>query len=213
MTSPEELQLYVKGVDAAIQTARDYADVLVKPSLAQLGGILSDPIGQWRLRNQARMLVKTKQILEQNGINPEAMLPDVFVPIVDAAGNTSDELLSDMFASLLARHADPASVGHIHPSYARVLEQFSSEDAVVFRMIYKHQCDVKAGKVKYVYPEDGDSEIPIDPMVSSLSVENLIRLAIVERSITNIFAGGFDPTGYQITPYGIKFGDACIAGL
>src|SRR5437868_4669734 len=116
------------AIVALVTTAKTYADkILVKP-LAELGGILSDTVGQWRLRNQARLLNKTREILEKKGIEPSKVLPDVFVPLVDAAGDTSDETLSDMFANLLAGHL---SNGDVHPAYSKILGQMSALDGKV----------------------------------------------------------------------------------
>lgn len=53
MNTPEEIQALSKALDAA----KDYADVVVKGTLSEFGGILSDTVGYWRLKNRVRLLL------------------------------------------------------------------------------------------------------------------------------------------------------------
>src|SRR5262245_29988070 len=98
--TPEDLQ----GLGKALETAKDYADAVLLQPLNQIGGILSDTMGYWRLKNQVRLLLKAKKLLEESNINPDKMLPEIFVPLLEDGGNVEDETLADMFASLLACH-------------------------------------------------------------------------------------------------------------
>jgi hypothetical protein len=127
--TPNELQ----SLADSLATAKEYADAIVKPSLEQLGGLFADTVGLWRLRNRVRVLLKAKAYCEQRGVKTEALLPQVFVPLIDEAGNTDDPDLSEMFARLLASHMDPASNKLSHPAFAKVLGQLSSLDAKVLR--------------------------------------------------------------------------------
>ena len=125
MNTPEASQTLGKALEAA----RDYADALVKGALSEFGGILSDTIGYWRLKNRVRLMLKAKRWLEEKGVQPGKLLPDVFVPLLEDGGNVEDETLADMFASLLAGHLDPAQQDEVHPSYSKVLTQLSPLDA------------------------------------------------------------------------------------
>src|SRR5688500_16607233 len=127
MTTPEEAQALEKSLEAA----KEYADSIVKPSLQELGGMLADTCGWWRLKNRVRLLLKAKRFLKEQGIEPTTMLPDVFVPLLEEAGNTEDETLSDMFARLTAAHLDPKRQDEVHPSYSKVLGQLAPLDGKV----------------------------------------------------------------------------------
>jgi len=98
MHSPEEL----KAIEKALDAAKDYADDVVKGALSEFGGILSDTVGYWRLKNRVRLMLKAKQWLQDRGIQPTQVMPDVFVPLLEDGGNVEDETLADMFASLLS---------------------------------------------------------------------------------------------------------------
>ncbi|HYX71856.1 MAG TPA: Abi-alpha family protein, partial [Nitrososphaera sp.] len=119
--NPEEVQALGKAVDVA----KDYADSIVKGPLSELGSILSDTVGYWRLKNQVGLILKAKKWLEGKGVAPNKLLPDIFVPLLNDGGNVEDETLSDMFASLLACHLDPGQQSLVHPSYSKVLAQLS----------------------------------------------------------------------------------------
>src|SRR5437016_14613528 len=116
-------------LDKSLDVAREYADAVLLGPLKQLGGILTDTIGGWRLRNQVRVLLSARKLLEENKIDPKRILPDVFVPLLEEGAKTSDEELTRMFSSLLAEHLDPSRGNQIHPSFAKVLGQLTSIEA------------------------------------------------------------------------------------
>ena len=134
--TPEESQALAHGTAAALATAKGYADIILKPPLEQVGGILSDTIGLWRLKNQVNVMLKAKKFLEDKGVKkPTKLQPDIFVPLLEQASYTEDETLSDMFARLLAANADAERSNEVHPSFAKVLGQMSAFDAkVLLRM-------------------------------------------------------------------------------
>lgn len=152
--TPDELRALAKSVHAA----KEYADEIVKPPLAELGGILSDTVGYWRLRNKARLLLKAKKYIEARGIDPTKMLPDVFVPLIEEASNTDDETLSEMFARLLESHLDPEGQQAVHPTFAKILGQLSALDAQIMWAITENQRKAiadrleRAGKAKPPVP-------------------------------------------------------------
>lgn len=118
----------IKALEKAADVAKDYADAVVKGPLTELGGILSDTVGIWRLRNRVRLTLKTKKWLEEKGVIPSKVLPDILIPILEDGGNVEDTNLGDMFASLLASHLDPETQEKVHPSYTKVLTQLSALD-------------------------------------------------------------------------------------
>ena len=118
-----------KILPAALAAAKEYADLVLKGSLGEIGGILSDTIGHWRLKNQVRLMLKAKEWIEKKGVDPKPLLPEIFVPLLQDASNVEDETLADMFAALLANHLDSDQDERIHPSYSKVLIQLSALDA------------------------------------------------------------------------------------
>ena len=97
--------------------------------MSEFGGILSDTVGYWRLNNRVRLMLKAKRWLDEKGVKPGKLLPDIFVPLLEDGGNSEDETLTNMFASLRASHLDTNQQEQIHPSYSKVLAQLSPLDA------------------------------------------------------------------------------------
>ena len=129
--TPDDLS----GLAKSLEAAKDYADIIVKGPLEQIGGLLADSVGFWRLKNRVNVLLKAKEYCEERGVNPEKLLPSVFVPLIDAAGDTDDDSLQEMFAELLATSIDPARQENAHPSFAKAIGQLSPLDAHVMRVI------------------------------------------------------------------------------
>ena len=129
--TPEELNPLAKALEAA----KDYADAILKPPLEQIGGLLADAAGYWRLKNRVNVLLKAKAYCEDRGLKPEKLLPNIFVPLLDEAGNTDDPDMSDMFAELLTSHLDPDKRNGVHPSFGKTLAQLGPLDARIMKMI------------------------------------------------------------------------------
>jgi len=220
MNSPEEIAALEKALDAA----KDYADTVLKGPLAELGGILTDTIGYWRLKNRVRLMLRAKQWLEEKGVHPKGILPEVFVPLIEEGGNVEDETLSDMFASLLACHLDPEQQELVHPSYAKALAQLSPLDARVmalFSVFFSHQTVQEFEQRGATLAVDRVAhEIGVRLAVTFLSCLNLERLGIIEHVGYRLPATedeGYPATHryrpenqlYRFTVYGRAFCNAC----
>lgn len=219
--SPEGIQATAAGLAAA----KDYADTVLKGPLAQLGGILSDTVGHWRLRNQVRLLLRAKQFMEERGVEPGKVLPDIFVPIVEDASAVGDEKLSDMFASLLASHLDAKSSNPVHPSFAKVLAQLSPLDA---RLV--ERCRGLVSDKEYRDLGLRGSPVAVEMAAEWLGVPkddaymsclNLRRLGLVRHvgaevpaghPVPSVFEDDRDHQAFRLTEYGIAFCDACGCG-
>jgi hypothetical protein len=218
MITPEEMQSLSKALDAA----KDYADSVVKGSLSELGGILSDTVGYWRLKNQIRLILKTKEWLEEKNIAPNKLLPDIFVPLLNDGGNVEDATLADMFASLLACHLDPEQQELVHPSYTKVLAQLSPVDATLmleFRKFVSHKGAREVGlRGGGIIVLDIAEMTKLSYRSAYLSCLNLERLGIIEHvgyiapgnhPMPNIFEDSMEHQKFRMTEYGIAFFDAC----
>lgn len=129
-----------KTVEETAKTIRQYLDPILLRPLSELGLLAKDQISFWRFKNQVRMLEKTKTILDKTGVDPEsvneALTPDLVIPLIESAGESESEELSDMFASLMASAINPSTSETGHPSFAKVLSQMSPLDARVLKFVY-----------------------------------------------------------------------------
>jgi Abortive infection alpha len=204
----------VEGFAKSLAVARDYTGFIVRPALEELGGILADTVGFWRLKNQVNCVLKTKKFLEEKGIDPskgKPLVPNIFVPLLEAAGDSDDPDISEMFARLLESHIDPNGK-QVHPAFAKILAQFSPMDAKILEIV--NEIGNKIGRkgnrgiVKYnVHPVMNISDLEID-----LSLTNLARLGIIDDETISIFNPAISEN-LRITDFGHQFFKACGGNL
>jgi len=205
-----------------LQMAKGFADAILLNPLGELGGILSDTIGYWRLKNQVRLMLRAKVWLEEKRINPAKVLPDIFVTILDEGSKAEDQQLSDMFASLLASHLDSKTQDRVHPSFANVLSQLSSLDAramVEFRKLASdRQYRVMGLRGGVLTVAKVGELLEISETAAYLCSLNLHRLGITQHDgyqpppnhpIPTLFEDSAAKQVYRISEYGIVFCDAC----
>lgn len=184
----------VKALAQTAQVAKGYVDLFIKPSLEELGGILADNIGFFRLKNRVRLVLKAQQYLEAKGIKPTQLPPNVFVPLLEAAGDTDDETLSNMFAGLLTANLDAARKDYVHPSFAKVLGQLSPLDVRILKLIddaaqESEDVDMPENHLAQNRPKMQLEQIVVEIKAENddvnigqivVSTENLIRLGVVD---------------------------------
>jgi hypothetical protein len=169
-----------------VQSFAKYVGEMVHYPASQVVGIIGDTFKMFRLTNQVRMLANAKKLMEEKGVIPGKILPDIFAPLLEAAGDTSDPQLSEMFGRLLAAHLDPKTQNCVHPSYAKVLAQLSPFDAQVLDSLDQYERRNEKG---YLYHEKQMSYAQIYKAFEKhpnqevlLSIENLTRLGLVTES-------------------------------
>jgi hypothetical protein len=204
----------------SLRAAREYLDVIVKPPLAQIGGILEDTTQYWRLRNKVNLILKTKRFLQERGITPQQLEPNIVVPLLEEASNTDDPTLADMFANLMASHLE---AGHsaVHPSFAKTLGQMSPLDARILdnvdRMDEWKWLDRKERKAKGEKEQEHVlSPISVESFArekfnvtaedAALSFENILRLGLVEiRQSPEMDYPMYPERDVIVSGYGIRF--------
>ncbi len=212
----------MEPLGTALQMAKGFADAVLMKPFGELGGILTDTIGYWRLKNQVRLIVKTKEWLEEKKVDPAKVLPDIFVPILDEGGKVEDQQLSDMFASLLASHLDSRTQDRVHPSFPKVLAQLSPLDAqsmVEFRKLASDEqyrsLGLRGGVLTVELLSKG---LEVSETLAYLSSLNLHRLGIIQHvgyepptkhPMPTVFEDSASHQAYPISEYGIAFCDAC----
>ena len=167
---------------AALATASEYLDKVLDSPVKELSGFLADKVNYWRFKNRVNTVLKAKKFLEDRGIDPLKALPETLLPLIEAAGDTADENLSDMFAGLLASHLSPHSAGKVHASYAKVVSQLAPLDAAILRDIYVSiRRDNANYRLKMLPIGDSLQAEHASAEQLLLSYQNLWRLGICDR--------------------------------
>jgi hypothetical protein len=209
----------------ALSAAKSYADAILLKPLGELGGILSDTIGYWRLKNQVRLMLRAKEWLEDLGVEPTRLRPDIFVPLLEHGGNTEDETLADMFASLLASHLDADRQDFVHPSFGYVLSQLSPRDAKLMIEFRRLASDAQYREMGFrggtIVVQRIAELLECNERLAYISAINLERLGITywtgfrppaDHPLPEVFEDSQAHQEYRITEYGVAFCDECCAG-
>jgi len=199
-------------ISTTIVTAKPYFELFFKGSAKQIGAMFSESAGLWRLENRLRILKKAKELCDERSVKPEKLLPDVLIPLMEAAGDTDDPVLSDMFAGLLANNLDPARQNDVHPAFAKVGNQLAPLDARILELI--------DASYRIMEETKGVSSVPCTHLTLGnqigrtwpafeLNIQNLERLGLLKAS-----GPGTEWKGscWNFTAFGLRFLSACSKG-
>lgn len=222
-----------KAMEEAAKAAKQYLDIIVCDPLAEIGLLIKDNISYWRFKNQLRIVEKTQALLAKKGIKPQqianSVLPESIVPLLEAGGDTSDPMLSDMFAGLLTSAISPESAATTHPSFARILNQLSPMDAKILRNFHAELNDesrkIAEGKVLKGYiaeihlhrqlgyvAENIATAFGWSEEVVNISFQNLRRLGVCDYGKDFLSLANQEPR-ISFTDFGMSFIKACTQNL
>ena len=97
-------------IEKGLDLTKDFLQTIIKPSLEEIGLLMSDKVKVWRLNNQIKNLQKVQKIIQKNGISPKQISMKVMFPYLEAVAMEEDEMLQDMWANLMANYIDPARI-------------------------------------------------------------------------------------------------------
>lgn len=125
------------SVDAARDLCGFIARVLGTVPEDVVGLLLGDWLRQVRIRNAAKHMQRTKEILRERGIleSAEPVSPTIALPILKAAQAESKEELQELWARLLANAMDPERSKAVRQTVIDAVKQFDPLDALVLEEI------------------------------------------------------------------------------
>jgi hypothetical protein len=217
-----------KAIEEAAKTARYYLDPIVLQPLSELGLLLKENISFWRFKNQVNTVLKARAFLEQKGVQAKAikvqLLPETIVPLIEAAGESSDDTLSNMFAGLLASAINPDTHDSVHPAYAKVLNQLSPIDALnlmdLYNAVSSTVINSSSPPENYnpqqpLYRQLGiqvdfseESSEKVDPK-TPISFQNIKRLGLCDEGCSALDRANQIPK-ICFTDFGMSFIQACL---
>lgn len=181
------------NLDDAGKAAVGFLQSVLGDPLAASGELLTDQIRFLQWKNRIRIAEKALEILKEKGLSVKSLPPGFILPFLRDCGDTSEELLQDAWAQLLAGSIEDEDQQHI--AFVNVLKQLSASDAKVLR------CLLEAG------PYD-DKELRINEL-AGLTELSALRVELSFANLRRLWF--FGPTGMKFTPFAIHFIRICIA--
>jgi hypothetical protein len=187
-------ELGTEAVKQALQPVGDMLKKIVGPLADEIGEGMGVVAKHYRYRLAIKMYQKTERMLTDAGINPHAVPPRLFLPMIENASVQDDEGLHTRWAALLANAA--TSPDSVHPSYIEVLRQLTPKDAKLLDELY----DSCVGK----------RDRTVQPWVGSVTwAERERRVAAgenPEEQFQNLTRLGLIATEYELDANKIKVG-------
>lgn len=133
----------------------------------------------------------------------------IAVPVIQNACITDDAMLREMYGKLLAGDMNKELKQYVHPAYVAVVNQMSSDDALLFHKICKIDDSIPVANITFrfeskflplVFPRYFSPFFTdMDPWKVSLCIENLSRLNIIHLFGGNVI--GYDYEKIKQEPF------------
>jgi len=217
----DEDKLVKAGVEAALKPFADLLQKLAGPAAEEIGLTFKDHLRVFRFKRQLRLFQRTKEMLEDAGIEPKKVPLKLLRPIMESGSLEEDDILQDKWAALLA-NAVTGNEERVHPSSIEVLKQISALEAQFLDCLYsKRNQDGPRGKGKL-----GDDQI-VTSMFPKVKEELSTK---AQREQVSFVRHRFEAAGlhvnldrlglvkiermkeafwYEMTPFGKMFVRAC----
>lgn len=116
---------------------------LTKEPAEEFGGLVTDGIKFWRMKQAVRLKDKVEHFLREPGITDKRAIPlKLTVAIVDGGTIEGDDGLHTFWAKLLTNSLDPSFTEEVRIAYAEILRALSPFDARVLSEINKQTLEL-----------------------------------------------------------------------
>jgi len=109
---------------------------LFGPSIKEFGELFADNVRLRRLRNQIKILSKTRELLDKNGLESRELNLKTIVPLIEKSSVEEDELMQNKWANLIASMATTPENG-LEPRLINTLSSLSSLEAKILDYIHE----------------------------------------------------------------------------
>lgn len=203
-----------KVLETSEKIGRFFACVFKEPTI-EIAGMVTDKLRFVRWKRLLSTIDEVNRILNKRGIqNTRAVVPKLALPIFEESSLEEDDTLHSMWNCLLANAMDSNFQHEIRYAYIEIIKNLTALDSLLLRLLYDNLEDPKEHYTKAVgFGVDDKSVIKSQQEICThlgitiedyvLSSNNLIRLRLV------IPYGGWDIGKIMITPFGIRFIEAC----
>ncbi len=215
----EAVQEVAKFGEKALETSEKiggfFACVFKEPAI-EIAGMITDKLRFVRWKRLLTTIDEVNRILGQRGIhNTRAVPPKLALPIFEESSLEEDETLHSMWNCLLANAMDTTFQHEIRYAYVEILKNLTSLDARLLRYLYdkieypkEHYNKIvgfsSVSESDIISQSDVCAQLGISTSDYVLSSNNLIRLRLI------VPFAGWDIAKIIITPFGIRFVEACM---
>jgi len=124
----------LKAIERMTREARELIQSFAGPPMEELGQLFADKIRGRRLINTLKVFQKGKQLLLEQGLEPQAVNFKILNLLIEGSSLEDEEILVSKWSGLLATAATPTG---IHPSYPKILSELTSFEARMLDALYQ----------------------------------------------------------------------------
>ncbi len=128
-----------KGIDAASGLG-GFLKKILGPGFEQLGGAFGDWASVYRYQNASKLAAKVEALHAKRGLQGKTIpiAPRLAIPLLQQATLEDDDMLLEMWASLMANATDPNRHVEARRSFITLLSSLEPTDARVLWLLYSN---------------------------------------------------------------------------
>ena len=200
----------IKALERLTREARQLLKIILDEPAKEAGRLISDRLKQVRLRNYVRFLQEARTLCLEAGVTPRPTNTKVLNDILMEGSLEDDQDLSHKWACLLA---SAITGSNVHPSYPRILAEMTASDARLVDFIASETITKEKRLNASEIDIPGNIFMTIEE--AAISIQNLLRLSVIEHFGTHSFVGKggkmklHSSLDLKLTPLGLGFFSAC----
>lgn len=178
---------------------------LVEPFCKEVGESWGDWARKSRFERQIKTLLLAKERLERAGLSPKSVNLKILVPLLENAALEDSDEMTERWAALLAKAANPnRKLGH-ESAFVEILRQLTPLDAQAldrfYSLLFRYAPNAE-WKDYGVYNHELRDGLKCEPQELSIAIDNLLRLRLVQLPDSN-----WEDRGRLRLPLRVETGD------
>lgn len=232
MSESEEIAKAVHSVanfgTKSLETSEKIGNFLarvLKDPIDEISGMITDKLRFVRWQRLVKMSDDVNMILEERSVtDTRAVSPKLALPIFEGASLEDDENLQHLWNHLLANAMNPDFNDELRYGFTDIIKNITAVEVVILNSFYevlrkeKKLSDISKITNYSLKKEEIMKTAKIDEATYQISIHNLMRVQCISPAVMKggIRTGNEYYSIYKgteavtLTPFGIKFVEACI---
>ncbi len=161
----------ITELEIVANAAKEYLDLLMKPSLEQIGGLIGDKLAVIRDKNRIKLVQNVHQYHLKKGITePKKIRVKYISQVFEEISYEEDEKIFELWTILLAKSTDLNEEYDLNPIAISILKQFGPLEATLI-------CNLNVNSSVCM---DLTSKKYSGDLNTKVAIDNLKRLGIVD---------------------------------